>query len=318
MKLKKFILCFFLFLILPSFSFLKADDIFTKFEISEMKNGTIKLKWDTNKEVKGDIRYGKDPNNLDRYMGYSQFKRFHITALTGIEIDEDYYYKIIAEDHSGTKHESTVQSFSTDDMLDTLSPKFEEDNIVQHIHNAVAIQWKTNEKTKAKIYYGENKDILSKKTSYSSYREDHLKFITGLKKGTLYYLKLVAIDKKGNEAIKKMNFRTNSSEKKLEVKNLEPSSFDRDKLNKRSATISFESTWMARSLIYYGTSPKKLRKKIYINKDKQKLNHEVLIENLEPDTIYYYKIKFIIFSHLLIKINTAKTFNLYFNFPENI
>lgn len=293
MNFKK-IFTFFLLMLIVFLGFniiTKASNIFTKFEILEMKNGTVKLKWNTSLGVKGDIYYGTDANNLDRYMGYSLFDRFHQTSLTGIESDKDYYYKINAEDSNGNIYKSTIQTFSTDDMIDNRAPKFEEDNIVQYIHSAVAIQWKTDEETKAKIYYGENEDILSKSTTYKSYRKDHLKFITKLKKGTLYYIKLIAIDRDGNQAIKRMNFRTSSTEKSLEVKNLEPNSFDSDKLDKRSATISFDSSWMARSIIYYGTSPKKIKKKVYINKDYPVLEHEITLENLQPDTLYYYKIK---------------------------
>jgi len=137
-------------ILIPVFN-IRAEISFSNIEISNLKNGQANITWRTNEETRGDIYYGLDENNLDRYMGYSLFKKYHESVLTGLEKDETYYYKIIATNQSGETSETFLNHFSTDNMEDTIKPYFENSEILQRTNNAVALRWSTNEETKAEI-----------------------------------------------------------------------------------------------------------------------------------------------------------------------
>lgn len=279
------------FSLLLFFSSVRAEISFSNIEISNLKNGRANISWRTNEETKGDIYYGLDEENLDRYMGYSLFQKYHESVLTGLKKDKTYYYKIKAINQLGEEVETFIYNFSTKDMEDTVRPDFEESKILQVTHNAVAIRWITNEETKAKIYYSTDPDNLSKKATYGSYKKEHVKFIYKLKSDERYYLKIKAIDRDGNFRTKMLNFHTSSSgSSSLKISNMEPRSLNSDLITSRTTTIKWKTNLISKGVVYYGTKSGKLNKKIYVS-PLRALEHEAKLKGLLPNTTYYYKIK---------------------------
>ena len=272
-------------------NFVKADVNFSNIEVYEMINGNARLKWNTNVNTRAEIYYGLDQDNLDKFMGYSLYDRWHETVLTGLEKDETYYYKIKAIEASGETTETFIMNFSTDDMEDTIRPDFEEARILQTTHSAVALRWITDEITKATIYYGTNPDSLTKKSYYRKYYNFHTQLIYKLKSGEKYYFKIKAIDKDGNfrERLVSTTIHATGSSS-LNISDIEPISPNDDLITARTATIKWETNLIAKGVIYYGTSAKRLSKRIYVSPYKKE-NHEAKIENLIPNKTYYYKIK---------------------------
>ncbi|MDD3284434.1 MAG: fibronectin type III domain-containing protein [Patescibacteria group bacterium] len=290
MKKIFFLLLFLMFLCVINTKTIQASDIFNKFEISNLKNGSVNLEWNTNITVKGTVYYGTDPENMDKSMGYGVYTMFHNSTLTGLSGDESYYYKIVAIDNADNEYESTIRTFSTDDMIDENPPRFIDYKIIQATNDAVLIKWTTDEETKANIYYDENQELMLNSVTYGSYDTEHVKFITKLKPSLKYYIKISAIDRDKNESSVVMNFRTTSQEGDLNVKNVKPGSFNSDEVSQTEANISWGSTLASKSLIYYGTDPKKVNKKVDVSTFYE-LEHYITLKELEPNTIYYYKIK---------------------------
>jgi hypothetical protein len=279
-----------IFTYLPT-NFVKASVNFSGIEVYDMINGNAKLKWGTNLDTRAEIWYGLDQNNLDRFMGYSVYDRWHETVLTGLEREKTYYYKIKAIEESGETTETFVRNFSTDDMEDTIKPDFEEARFLQTTHTAVALRWITDEKTKATIYYGTDPDNLTKKSYYRSYYNLHTQLIYDLNSGEKYYFKIKAIDEDGNYKEKVISTTTHDSGTiSLNISNIEPTSSNSDLIGAETATIKWKTNLIAKGVIYYGTSPKKLNKRIYVSSHKLR-EHEAVLSDLIPDKTYYFEIK---------------------------
>jgi len=279
-------------ILIPVFN-IRAEISFSNIEISNLKNGQANITWRTNEETRGDIYYGLDENNLDRYMGYSLFKKYHESVLTGLEKDETYYYKIIATNQSGETSETFLNHFSTDNMEDTIKPYFENSEILQRTNNAVALRWSTNEETKAEIKYGRDSDNLNHSAWYGSYHKEHDFFIYNLEIGAQYYFQIIAEDEAGNKKTKVLNFSTyNSTDdySKLEIFNIRPTTANSYLVTERTATINWETNLIAKGVVYYGESSENYNKSIDISSSRE-LNHQITITNLIPNKRYYYKIR---------------------------
>ncbi|MCD4705379.1 fibronectin type III domain-containing protein, partial [bacterium] len=175
-------------LIFLGFKQVQADINIYDIEISNMTNGRATIKWATDTKTRGEIRYGLDADNLNRYMGYSLYDLRHESILSGLEKDQIYYYRIVAFQENNENESTYTQSFSTADMINTDKPQFEEVDILQIVDDGIAISWTTNENTKAKVYYGTNESNLSKSKSFRSFEMDHSAIITGLKSAENYFL----------------------------------------------------------------------------------------------------------------------------------
>ncbi len=269
---------------------------FKNIEVYNIENGTAKIKWFTpDRQTKGTVYFGEDPNNLDRYTGYSLYNYYHETILSGLKKNKTYYFKITATDRSGNQEESFLQSFSTKNMKkeELVKPRFEEEKILQTINNAVAIYWKTNEETRAIVYYGDEDNSLKKAAKFKSFQREHELLIHRLKPGTKYYLKIVAEDRSGNKTNGKL-FIFNTSDYSgaspdLSISNISPLSFDEELIFSRKIVIKFRTNLVAKSTIQYGTISGKYKKKEIVSKSLQR-DHQIILRGLDPETTYYYRI----------------------------
>jgi len=289
-KILTIIILSLIFTYLPT-NFVRASVNFSNIEVYEMLNGSAKLKWTTNLNTRAEIYYGLDQNNLNRFMGYSVYDRWHETVLTGLEREKTYYFKIKAIEEAGETTETFIQNFSTDDMEDTIRPDFEEARFLQTTHTAVALRWVTDEITKATIYYGTDPDSLTKKSYYRKYYNLHTQLIYDLNPGEKYYFRIKAIDEDGNYKEKRINTTTyGSGTSSLDISDIEPTSSNSDLIGAETATIKWETNLIAKGVIYYGTSSKKLNKRLYVSSHKLR-EHEAVLEGLTPDKTYYFEIK---------------------------
>ena len=272
-----------------------AEVKFSNIKVYDIENGTAKLKWATRGQLtKGMVYFGNNPNNLDRWTGYSAYDYYHKVALTGLKKNKTYYYKIVAIDKFQNETEAFIQSFSTKSMKreETVKPEFKEQKILQVTNSAVALAWTTNEKTNAVVYYGVDPNNLKKTAKHKSYKKEHELLIHKLKPGKKYYLKITAKDKSGNKSSKFLRFNTHDYKDavhKLTISNVAPLSFDEKMIFSRKAVIEWRTNLVSKSAISYGVKPGKYKKKATVSKSRR-FKHQIVLSDLEPNTAYYYKI----------------------------
>lgn len=295
--MKKFaLILFFIFMPLAYPLQAAASFEFRNIQVSDIENGSAKIKWSTlNQQTKGIIYFGESPDNLNRYTGYSLYDYHHEIVLSGLLKNKTYYFKIAATDISENRKESFLQNFSTKGMKkdDLVKPQFMEQKILQITNNAAAIFWTTNEETSAVVYYGTEKEGFKKSAGFKGLQKEHELLIYKLKSGTKYNLRITAKDRAGNEINGKFfTFNTGDYEGNgpdLSIYNIKPLSFDKELIFSRRAVIAFKTNLIAKSVIQYGIAPGKYKYKIVVSELRNQ-NHQITLTDLEPDTTYYYKI----------------------------
>ncbi|HNV97063.1 MAG TPA: hypothetical protein PKL13_01970 [bacterium] len=294
-RLKKIIFLGFLlfFVLYPNYKILADEIIISEINISNFINGMATLRWNTNINTKGEIYYGRSQEELSNFIGYSLYDINHESSLSGLEEDETYYFKIIAIDVFGNRSESFIQTFDADDMVNTIPPKITSSDVIQTTWDSVMLKWTTDKETKAEIHYGkDSEDNLTKKITYGSYSIDHVKIISGLTPNTRYFIKIMVKDKNSNTSNIMLGFNTvlipPKENKELKITNIEPIN-DSSLISGRYARIKFKTNWASKAQVYYGIKSSSLKQSL---KDEGlSLNHEFIIDGLEPDTQYYFKVK---------------------------
>lgn len=263
-------------------------------EMKDMQNGQAILTWQTNQETRSEIYYGLDPNNFERKLSYPNYKKIHQANLYGLEDDKTYFYKIDLYNRSGEKVNLYTRSFSTYDMEDTRSPNFVDFYTVQVAGNAVALAWEADENVYSEIqYYKKNQPDDKKSTGINGFNKYNQAIIYNLETYSEYYIKINIRDQAGNK--KSANLPVNvynefNQDIDLEIRDIQPITSNSQLIKSDSVTITFTSNLAARAYILYGTDPNRLWGTALADGDKMSLNHEITIENLEPDTTYYYNI----------------------------
>ncbi|MFA7662553.1 MAG: fibronectin type III domain-containing protein [Patescibacteria group bacterium] len=268
-------------------------------EISDITDGTAKLKWSTPwDQSRAMVYFGLDANNLDKSTGYNVLSLYHESALTGLEIDKTYYYKIVATNSNGENVESFVRQFSTKGMKDTVKPKISNVKALQIIDKAAAISWEASEKTAATISYGKfvnNETPVKYKAAASAGNSlGGEKFISGLSPSTEYQIKVVIKDKAKNQAEAYLKIKTETSSdsyKKLSITNIKPSDTGSSEVSAKKASVSWQTNMISSGIVYYGTKSNQLKSKAIIDVDVRKRDHKATLIGLTPKTTYYFRIE---------------------------
>lgn len=272
-----------------------AEILFNNIEVSDFQDRTAKLKWQTSQPTKGDIYYGSEENNLNKYMGFSLYDNFHETILSGLEDGKKYYFRIIATTQSGEQSETYVRNFTVKNMKDTIAPQIINEDILQVTADAVSFVWLTDEKTRADIKYGLSNENLNQKAGYGGYNTEHELSIYNLKRGYEYYFQIIAYDKAGNKDYGRVFHVTLSDvsgklDYGLQINNVRPQGTKDSLVSTRTAEIKWQTNWVSKGLVTYGTKSNSLNKKVYVSPNKE-TDHIARLENLEPNTTYYFKIR---------------------------
>ena len=265
----------------------------TNIEISDMKNNSASISWRTSKaKTKGVVYVGEKQDALNRVFRYNTYSYNHQLSITGLEKNKDYFYKIIIIGSEGDERELFIRTFSTKRMIDTNKPEITELDVVQSCYQGTLLRWTTDEETSAVIAYGTKIDNLDKKSNYKSYSLKHELFLYGLEEDKKYYIKVIASDRDKNEDSYLISTTAygSKSQASLSISNIEPISFDDELISARTATIKFRTNMASKAQVLYGTNSSKLKGSV-TNDDLHTQKHEITIENLEPLTTYFFKIK---------------------------
>ncbi len=273
------------------FAFARGNSI-DNLKIGSAFNGQVELSWTTNIPSTSNIFFGLDRDNLDFRLGNLDYKRSHKAVLTGLKKDKDYYYRIVVRDKNGQTTESFVNYFSTKDMVFTTLPNILEFNYLQVIDKAAYFKFKTNREVRYEFFYGVDREDLNRRLSSRSYKNSHDILITRhLEPDTKYYYRLKIYDRDSNLRTRSGSFKTRRySFDEIKVSNLMPSFKNQAPNMVDKSIISWQSNILASSDIYYSTNPSRLRSRQRVSQEAS-FDHYTVLENLEPDTTYYYQIQ---------------------------
>lgn len=148
------------------------------------------------------------------------------------------------------------------------------------------VTWATDQPAKSDVYFGEKADKLDRHVAYIEYRRSHIIDLTGLKKDTDYYYKIIVVNESGQKTESFIQyFNTNKMKDSLTptiggVKVLQ--AID------KAAAIYFLTDEPTKVEIRYGLIQDNLDRKI--SDSSLQRAHLMIINNLTPGNRYYYKI----------------------------
>ncbi len=269
----------------------RAETTIYNIETNNLKNNQATLTCNTGQESRVSVFFGKSESKLDLSVGSSVYSRHHSLVLTGLDNDSAYYYRIVAYSENGEESESFVRYLDTEKMVDTERPEILDFKVLQTTNKATNFTISSDEKVRVSIKYGFDETSLNKSWNTNTYKTKHDIILTKLTPEKDYYFKITIKDEQSNSTTmnKHINTRLSNSYDKLIIQNLTPESYEQAQLMPKTAIITWETNVLAESKIYYGTNPKKLNS---TKKTSSKsLNHRAILENLKPDTIYYFKVE---------------------------
>lgn len=150
----------------------------------------------------------------------------------------------------------------------------------------IRVNWTTNVDSTGYLYYGLSDSRLDRYVGHLTLGKSHSADMTGLKKGTDYYYKIVATDENGQQVSSNINFL--DTDDMDDTKAATISGFEVIQATGYAAAFSFATDEDVQVVMKYGTDKNNLKKSKKYSKYSQK--HFVLINGLSSGTKYYYQI----------------------------
>ncbi len=169
---------------------IKKDTIAS--EISNIQADTetnqIIITWETSEPTTTQVEWGASES-----LGYittldSTLTTDHSVTLSGLNDNQTYYYRVLAQDKADNPTTSTIQSSATSELEPTLITKVQ---VSQLTETGVTITWKTNHASSSKVRYGLTIDYGSE-VSNSALVTNHSLTLTNLVPGTRYHYEVLS------------------------------------------------------------------------------------------------------------------------------
>lgn len=269
----------------------KASPIISDIRIDSVQDNTVRVFWSTSENSTGQLYFGESADNMSFYVGDLNVGRAHSADLTGLKPRVDYYYKIVAIDENGSRSESFINYLDASNITDTKAATLYNIKKLQTTDTAFALSFWASEPVSVKVKYGTTSDNLNKTWSYNKRKQDYLVIITGLQPATQYYYEIITSDEDENNSSYSGYFTTTSyAFNEIKISNLVPESTGQAPLLAESAVITWDTNILSTASIYYGITPDKLNKTVKVSATAS-LKHKATLNELTPNTTYYYKIK---------------------------
>ncbi|MCB9802572.1 fibronectin type III domain-containing protein [Candidatus Nomurabacteria bacterium] len=260
----------------------------------DLSSNHAEITWYTNLDASTRLDYGQNTDYGSYLNDTSADSRYHSATLNNLEGDQTYHFKISATSVSGQTVSTFDMIFETDDYNDGIAPKFENFHERYITGQTATLQWESDEKASAKIYYGtsedynKNKSISGKKTAF----EITLK---SLDFNTIYYYKIELKDEDGNIRVRTGDFQTlvdNELDTKiLEISRVKPVTNNDEAISYTAATVSWHANKLADGAVRYGTNPNRLNKKVNTNSLFQDFDQTAHLSGLKSNTLYYFQVE---------------------------
>lgn len=192
--------------------------------LKELTTDTAVLFWRTNNVAASDVKYGTDPNNLDKRAYEPGGSRDHDLRLTDLERGRTYYFQILTRKGqvrtAGQFTTEGVSTVTTAQTGQTTQQQAQNETIWQRVRrigeqrqqgqmnitqgpvveivtdNAATIVWTTNGRANSVVRYGDNSNALNQ-TAQGGWGDQHRVTLTGLRANTTYYFRVESASSEG-------------------------------------------------------------------------------------------------------------------------
>jgi serine protease AprX len=266
--------------------------IISNVEVVDVGFSTATISWTTNKPSNSIIQYGETTALGLQIEDLDNYELDHSMTLYDLSSDTDYYYNIQAYDDNGfgPGESGILGPFHTDDQADTTPPKFLEGPYLLGAPDdtTATIYWRTDEVCDSEVEYGLDTSYGNLKTDLDDEFE-HTIILTSLTPSTEYFYKVHSTDPSGNkESSLGFSFIT-ASEPDTEPPEVTKGP-DAGDITHESARITWETLHEASTTtvrwgktISYEEGP--------FEDEAPLVDHSVKLNDLDPQTKYYYQIE---------------------------
>lgn len=286
---------------------------------------SAEISWQTNNRAATYIRYGKDPNNLDKESRHSGGARDHRVTLAELEPGTTYHFAILTEDGQernrgqfttkGTSGESAAASTATqtggvDDDVRIVEGPF----LKELTQNSAVLFWRTNNVAASDVKYGTDPNNLDQRAYEPGGSRDHELRLTDLEQGRTYYFQVLT--RKGEVRTAGQfttegtgNVTTAQTGQTAEQQAQNETIWQRvrrigeqqqqgamnitqgpvvELVTDSTATITWSTSGRANSVVRYGDNANSLNQTAQGGWGDQ---HRVTITGLQPNTTYYFRVE---------------------------
>ncbi len=275
--------------------------IISDVETSIVSDTEAAIHWVTNEQATSQIRYStEEGGDYDETSEVAIMSRSHYVILTGLDPDTKYFYQVVSTDINGNETVSSEYDFTTlNDPEFNHDPLEEITNIEESVitDQKAVVKFETDQESTCSIEYGTQSGNYSEvPISESIYNLSHAVHLTGLIFSTTYYYRISCED--NLETVVSSEEKSFSTlEEQIDSSELDQtaptiSGVSTNSATGESITVSWKTDEIANSLVRYGATDEfgSMAGDDLVNMDQESYveDHEVIINNLTPDTKYYY------------------------------
>ncbi len=180
-----------------------------RYELGEIKDNSIEVKWASNIPVNSAIRYANKETGETRIAGTPELTVEHALVLSDLEPGKAYLLEIQGQDING--NQARLAPFEVRTGLDILPPEISQVRSQSAILSGsedrvqAIVSWRTNELATARILWDSGAakgDRFANETKLdANLTTSHIAVITQFKPGAVYRFRVVSADKFGNIAV---------------------------------------------------------------------------------------------------------------------
>ncbi len=256
------------------------------------------IAWSTNVNSSTIVRYGTDPDHLDKTAEAPWGGLTHRVTISGLQPDTEYHFVVESNQgqgtgtgasHAGQFHTASgVGSSATTAQTGNMrSVQVQAGPIVQTVTDrSAAIWWETNRPAQTIVRYGARPDDLEQVKSSPGSDQTHRVELDNLTPNTTYYAAIM--DAEGAPRTT-TEFKTapagSSRSARLRIINGPVIEY----LSDKSAIIAWSTNQQSSTVLHYGTDPNHLSQSA--SGEASQGTHRVELKDLRPNTVYYFAVE---------------------------
>ncbi len=275
------------------------------------------IAWSTNVQAGSKVMYGTNPSQLNQTATAPWGGVTHRVYLKNLQPNKTYYYQAVSEhaSGSGTSATSGVEQFSTsqngqqaansgnDNDADNQAQNNGNDNVqilagpvVQNANGSSAsLWWQTNDTAATHVKYGTNPNDMNQTAYEPGGAKDHRVQLTNLQPGQTYYYEILKrygnVRTTGRFTMPMTSAATTPNMNGAPANNgmaMITNGPNIQTLGPNMAIIQWSTQAPASSVVRYGTDANALTQTAQAPWGST--NHHVMLNNLRPNTRYYFQV----------------------------
>jgi hypothetical protein len=291
-------------------------------DITGITDSAATVSWTTNELATSTLEYGLDTTYASGTLANDNFNTNHSFDLTGLTLGLTYYLRLKSTDANGNLRTSAGHIFETTDSTDIADPTISAVTASPVYDTVAVIKWTTNEVSDSMVEYGAVSGTYTASSTAATLTTSHAVTLTGLTASANYYYRVTSADGNSNSTTSPQSTFTTMETLSTEtqVRQRETTAQAAGEVTGRSsvsgggvfvsgstdktapiisniqtvniksgqATVTWKTNEAGDSIIEYG--PSTTYNEMAGKRNESVVSHSVNLKNLNPATVYQFKV----------------------------